>query len=92
MTPSLADRACVHAIIYEELCLGHVRDPSRDEYRRIASALVDAGADGILLGCTEIGMLLAPTDVRVPVFDTTALHARAAVDRALERSEQIPTA
>ncbi|GAC1547765.1 MAG: hypothetical protein NVS3B10_11500 [Polyangiales bacterium] len=84
ITPSEADRARVHAIIYEELCLGQRRDASRDEYRQIASALIDAGAEGIVFGCTEIGMLLASTDVGVPVFDTTALHARAAVDRALE--------
>jgi aspartate racemase len=83
ITPDEDDRARVHAIIYDELCLGDVRDASRDEYRRIASRLIDRGAEGIIFGCTEIAMLLSASDVAVPVFDTTALHARAAVDFAL---------
>jgi aspartate racemase len=60
-----------------------VRDSSRDEYRRIMRELVSRGAEGILLGCTEIDLLVGPDDASVPVFDTTALHARAAVDLAL---------
>jgi aspartate racemase len=83
VTPDAADRERVHAIIYEELCLGRTLDASRDEYRAIARRLVDRGAEGMIFGCTEIGMLLGASDVDVPVFDTTELHARAAVDFAL---------
>jgi aspartate racemase len=83
MVPGDDERALVHRVIYDELCLGRVREESRRAYRDIAASLVAGGAEGIVFGCTEIGMLLAPADVAVPVFDTTALHARAAVDRAL---------
>jgi len=83
LVPPPEDRARVHAVIYEELCLGDVRAGSRAAFQSIVGALVAAGAEGIVLGCTEICMLLAQADVPVPVFDTTALHARAAVDRAL---------
>ena len=84
VTPNVEDRAHVHAVIYEELCLGKVREESRAEYRRIAAGLLDAGAEGIVFGCTEVMMLLAEGDVAAPVFDSTALHARAAVARALD--------
>ncbi len=83
LVPGAADRALVHRIIYDELCLGRIEDRSRDAYRRVADDLVAAGAEGVILGCTEIGMLLGNDDVPVPVFDTTALHAAAAVDLAL---------
>jgi aspartate racemase len=83
LVPGEADRALVHEIIYRELCLGKVLDVSREAYRRVAAALVGAGAECVVFGCTEIGMLLGPADVDVPVFDTTAIHARAAVDLAL---------
>jgi aspartate racemase len=83
LVPDEADRRVVHAVIYDELCVGVVRDASRDEYRRIVASLVERGAEGILLGCTEIDLLIGPEDAAVPVFDTTALHARAAVDLAL---------
>ena len=84
LTPPSAERARVHSVIYDELCLGVVRDESREEFRQIVGSLVRAGAEGIILGCTEIMMLLAPDDVGAPTFDTTTLHAYAAVDRALE--------
>jgi aspartate racemase len=84
LTPPPEDRARVHRVIYEELCLGRTLPASRADYRRIADALVDAGAEGVIFGCTEIAMLLGESDVRVPVFDTTRLHASAAVVRALE--------
>ena len=83
LVPDEDDRRVVHAVIYDELCVGVVRPESREEYRRIMAALVARGAEGILLGCTEIDLLVRPEDAGVPVFDTTALHARAAVDLAL---------
>ena len=70
-------------MIYEELCQGVVDDGSRQEYRRVMAELADRGAEGILLGCTEIDLLVGPEDAPVPVFDTTRLHARRAVDLAL---------
>jgi aspartate racemase len=91
VTPEEADRARIHAVIYDELCLGRVREESRPEYRRIAASLADAGAEGIIFGCTEIMMLLAPEDVRVPVFDTTRIHALAAVDWALAQEDRALT-
>ncbi len=83
LTPDAADRKIVHDVIYSELCLGIVRDDSRDEYRRIMAALAERGAQGILLGCTEIDLLVGPEDSPVPVYDTTRLHAERAVDLSL---------
>ena len=84
LVPELADRDTVHRIIYDELVHGIVTAASRAEYRAVIERLVAAGADSVILGCTEITMLIGPDDSPVPLFDTTALHARAAVDRALE--------
>ncbi|MGN6503811.1 MAG: aspartate/glutamate racemase family protein, partial [Pseudolysinimonas sp.] len=78
-----ADRDTVHRIIYDELVLGVVRDESREQYRGVMQRLVDRGAAGIIGGCTEITMLVGPEDTSVPRFDTTALHALGAVERAL---------
>jgi aspartate racemase len=83
ITPGADDRALVHQVIYEELCVGVVSDASREEYRRIMRALADEGADAILLGCTEIDLLVGQQDSPVPVFDTTRLHAERAVELAL---------
>lgn len=83
MTPPAADRERVHQVIYEELCLGVLKPASRDSYRRVMAALVEEGAQGIILGCTEIGLLVSEGDVAVPLFDTTRLHALAAVEAAL---------
>lgn len=83
LTPPAGDRAEVHRIIYEELCLGTVRHESRETYRRIMTDLVAAGAEGIIYGCTEIELLVGPSDTTVPTFPTTALHVRAALDRVL---------
>jgi len=83
LVPSEQDRARVHAVIYDELCLGDVRAGSRAAFQSIVHSLVAAGAQGLIFGCTEICMLLSQANVPVPVFDTTAIHARAAVDRAL---------
>jgi aspartate racemase len=82
--PPEPERVELHRIIYEELCLGRVEPASREHLRQMAAALVADGAEGVILGCTEIMMLLGADDVAVPTFDTTALHAAAAVARALE--------
>jgi aspartate racemase len=78
-----ADRQMVHHVIFGELCQGVVRDESRAAYRAVMSRLVERGAEGIILGCTEIGLLVGPADASVPLFDTTHLHAAAAVEQAL---------
>jgi aspartate racemase len=83
LIPDEKDRGIVHRVIYEELVLGSVRDDSRAEYRRIIKNLVDRGAQGVILGCTEISMLIGPSDSPVPLFDTTTLHARKAAEWAL---------
>lgn len=80
LIPDRAGRDLVHQVIYEELCLGHIKADSRLAYQRIIADLVAAGAEGVILGCTEIGLLVQPTDAAVPLFDTTAIHARAAAD------------
>jgi amino-acid racemase len=83
IVPDERDRAIVHSVIYDELCVGVIDDSSRDEYRRIMRGLAERGAQGILLGCTEIDLLVGPADSPVPVFDTTRLHAERAVELAL---------
>ena len=83
LIPGEGDRAVVHNAIYDELCLGIVNDASRAEYRAIIGRLVVAGAQAIILGCTEIGLLVGPSDSAVPLFDTTDLHARAAARWAM---------
>jgi aspartate racemase len=86
LTPNAADRETVHHIIYHELCLGSVQEPSRQAYRRIMADLVAQGAQAIILGCTEISLLVGPGDAAVPLFDTTALHAREAALWALDQA------
>ena len=76
--PDAEDRTEIHHIIYEELCRGIVRDESRTIYKEIISGLLDEGAEGVILGCTEITMLIRPQDVSCPVFDTTQIHIEAA--------------
>ena len=83
MIPSPADRDRVHCVIYGELCLGTVSSDSRNEYRRIIADLVAQGAQAVILGCTEISLLIGPADSAVPLFDTTAIHARKAAEWAL---------
>ncbi|MFC5647181.1 aspartate/glutamate racemase family protein [Kitasatospora cinereorecta] len=83
LVPDAAGRAEVHRVIYEELCLGIVRDDSRAAYRAVIADLVASGAEGIVLGCTEIELLVRPEDIPVPLFATTRLHAEAAVRTAL---------
>jgi aspartate racemase len=84
VVPEAAGRDEVHRVIYEELCQGVIRDASREAYRRVMSDLADGGAEGIILGCTEISLLVGPGDAPVPVYDTTGLHARAAAMRSLD--------
>lgn len=81
LLPSPEDRATVHRIIYDELCVGVVRDESRRAYQDVISRF--DGAEGIILGCTEIELLISQADVPLPVFPTTRLHVEAAVDRAI---------
>jgi aspartate racemase len=83
VVPDTGDRALIHGVIYDELVRGIVRDESRRAYRDVMDRLVVDGAEGIILGCTEIELLVGPDDASVPVFPTTRLHAAAAVDYAL---------
>jgi aspartate racemase len=83
LVPDDDDRETVHRIIYDELCCGDARDTSRAALRAMIGKLVERGAQGIILGCTEIGLLIKPQDSPVPVFDTALIHAEAAVDFAL---------
>ena len=88
LTPPPPDRAEVHRIIYDELCLGVVREESRISYRRVIERLVSAGAQGVILGCTEIELLVSRADSPVPIFPTTRLHIEAAVLWSLENSSE----
>lgn len=83
LVPEQADRDVVHRVVYEELCLGKIVDASREAYRRIMADLVARGAEAIILGCTEISMLVGAQDASVALFDTTAIHARKAAEWAL---------
>lgn len=82
--PDDADRGLVHRVIYEELCVGIIRPESKVELAGVMNRLVERGAGGIILGCTELGLLIEAEDSRVPLFDTTREHALAAVDQALQ--------
>jgi aspartate racemase len=86
IVPNAEERDAVHRIIYEELCLGLVLPQSREEYRRVMQGLASQGAEAIILGCTEISLLVSQQDSGVPLFDTTAIHARAAAEEALRPS------
>ena len=83
LTPVATDRDQVHRIIYDELCLGRIVDASRRTYRNVIERLIARGAEAIILGCTEITMLVDPADSSVPLFDTTRLHAVAAAEWAI---------
>jgi len=86
LVPGAADRETVHRVIFGELCLGETREASKREYLRIIDALADQGAQAVILGCTEIAMLVCQQDTRVKLFDTTAVHAQKAVEFALAGS------
>jgi aspartate racemase len=83
--PEPADRAAVHRIIFAELVAGQVREPSRTVLRAVIARGVAAGAEGVILGCTELMMIVRESDSTVPLFDTMALHAQAGVDWLLAR-------
>ena len=82
--PSQEERDLIHDVIYDELCLGNIKASSRDKFRDIIAHLVACGAEAIILGCTEIGLLVSTKDSSVPTFDTTEIHAKAAVRLAIE--------
>ena len=90
MVPDADDRDLVHRVIYEELCLGRIEQASRQAYRDVMRRLVERGVQGIILGCTEISMLVGDEDASVPLFDTTAIHAEAAAALALGRELNLP--
>ena len=83
LVPPRAGRDCVHRIIYDELCLGIIKGESRNEYLRIMQDLENQGAEGIIAGCTEIGMLVQQKHIEIPLFDTTVIHAEEAVIEAI---------
>lgn len=83
LVPSREDREVIHRVIYEELVLGKILPESRAEYQRIVKALQGEGAEGVILGCTEIGLLLGPGDTDLPLFDTALIHAEAAAEFSL---------
>lgn len=87
LIPDEEDRVAVHRVLFDELCMGKVLDESRRRFVEVVDRLAERGAQGVILGCTEIAMLLKPEDVSTTLFDTTAIHARAAVDRALRYRE-----
>ena len=83
IVPPDAERQMVHNIIYDELCQGRFQEPSRQAYREVIAGLAARGAQGVVLGCTEIGLLVGPEDADVPLLDTAEIHARRAVALAL---------
>lgn len=87
VVPEAEERQTVHDIIFQELCLGQVREKSREAYRQVMERLVAEGAQGIILGCTEIGLLVGQEDSVVPLFDTTRIHAERAVALSLGEGE-----
>jgi len=87
LIPAAPDRELVHRVIYDELVLGQTNAQSRAEYVRIIKQMQAEGAQGVILGCTEIGLLVKQSDVELPLFDTTRIHAEAAVDAALGEME-----
>jgi aspartate racemase len=82
--PDTDERQTIHDIIYRELCLGQIKQRSRERFKSIIESLVQNGAEGIILGCTEIGLLLEQKDTQVPLFDTTVIHAKSAARLAME--------
>jgi aspartate racemase len=89
IVPGEAERETVHRVIYDELCQGIIRPESRDAYNSVIQSLAEQGAEAVILGCTEIGLLVRQEDSPVPLFDTTRLHAEAAVAYALQELQSI---
>ncbi|MED4525543.1 aspartate/glutamate racemase family protein [Bacillus velezensis] len=86
IVPDDEERELINNIIYQELCLGEIKQSSKNIYKKIINNLVDRGAEGIILGCTEIGLLVKAEDSKVPLFDTTLIHAQKAVNKSLSIS------
>ncbi len=84
IVPNEKEREIINKVIYEELCLGKIQEKSRDYYKKVIQGLIESGAKGIILGCTEIGLLVKPEDSNVPLFDTAYIHALEAVNKSLE--------
>ncbi|KMJ57141.1 aspartate racemase [Bacillus sp. LL01] len=84
VVPNDKEREIINKVIYEELCLGRIHPKSRDYYKKVIQGLIESGAQGIILGCTEIGLLVKPEDSDVPLFDTAYIHAFEAVNMSLE--------
>jgi len=84
LTPNAVQRQKIHSVIYDELCLGITKEASRDYYSEVISALAEQGAQAVILGCTEIGLLISQTDSPLPIYDTAVIHAEAAVTWMLE--------
>ena len=82
--PNEKDRKIIHQVIYQELCLGNIKKSSKDRYIEIINKLIESGAEAVILGCTEIPLLIRQEDVKVPLYDTTAIHAEAAVEYSLK--------
>lgn len=91
LVPGEADRELVHRVIFEELCAERIESRSRRAYQRIIADLAEQGAEAVILGCTEIALLINEDDVALPVFDTTELHVRSAIDFALGKNEKRKT-
>ncbi len=87
LIPGEEERDIIHAILYNELCLGEIKEKSKGTFQEIIARLEARGAPGIILGCTEIPLIVSQQDYRIPLFDTTTLHAEAAVDYALSSAE-----
>ena len=85
LVPGTEDRSQVHQIIYDELCLGSLKESSRQTYREVIQRLASQGAEAVILGCTEISLLIGAKDSPLPLFDTTAIHASAAAKQALQK-------
>lgn len=84
LVPNREDREVINRVIFEELCLGDIQQSSRESFQKVIKSLIDDGAEGIILGCTEIGLLIRPEDAEVSLFDTTVIHALEAIKLALE--------
>jgi aspartate racemase len=85
LIPDKEDIELINEVIYEELCLGKIERTSKEYYKKVIKKLVDKGAEGIILGCTEIGLLVKPEDSEVPIFDTTVIHAVESVKKAIDK-------
>lgn len=86
LVPDAKDRKIVHDVIYQELCLGRINDDSKTRFLRIIEGLAKKGAEGVILGCTEIGMLVNQSETSVTLYDTTAIHAQKAVEYSINKS------